>query len=429
MARLANSRLLSNVGWTFVGNALYAASQWVMIVVLARCTDPATVGSFALALAITAPVTILFNMQLRAVIATDVTGKYKLQQYFQARLFTAAMALLIICLGLPFYRQDRATSLVIILVALSKAGESLSDIIHGHWQLIERMELVGRSLAIRAVLTLTVFAVAIATTHSLISAAGAFLLGSFSVFIGNDLPTAMSLLRNSQGREGPWCRSSDSRTTWGTIHSLVTLAAPLGLAAMLISLNTSIPRYFIEAYDGKHQLGIFAALSYFIVVGNLCMNAVGQTVLPRLATLYTLHSLAQFWRGFKSLLACSGIVALASMVVVLLFGRRLLEIYGKEYSTAYPVFVAIMGAASIGYFIAILNFALNAVGAYKIQAPLLLAVSATLIMLCRILIPKHGMLGAGIALILSNFIQAAISWVILVRRARTAEGAFRWVPK
>src|ERR1035437_397971 len=85
VSRLTDRRVLSNIKWTFIGNALFAASQGAMVVVLARCTNPQTVGTFALAMAITAPVMIFFNMQLRAVIATDVTGKYELHQYFQTR--------------------------------------------------------------------------------------------------------------------------------------------------------------------------------------------------------------------------------------------------------------------------------------------------------------------------------------------------------
>src|ERR1051326_2299012 len=115
VSRFTDSRLLSNVSWTFLGNAFYAASQWAMLVVLARCTNPQIVGALALALAITAPIMILFNMQLRAVIATDVTSNYGLCDYFHTRLLstTGAVTIILVCVALS--GTSASTKAVIIL--------------------------------------------------------------------------------------------------------------------------------------------------------------------------------------------------------------------------------------------------------------------------------------------------------------------------
>ncbi|MGI8856402.1 MAG: hypothetical protein ACR2JW_11675, partial [Thermomicrobiales bacterium] len=51
--------LRANFSWTFVGNVVYAACQWGMLVVLAKLGSPEVVGQFALGLAITAPVIML----------------------------------------------------------------------------------------------------------------------------------------------------------------------------------------------------------------------------------------------------------------------------------------------------------------------------------------------------------------------------------
>ena len=46
-----------------------------------------------------------------------------------------------------------------------------------------------------------------------------------------------------------------------TLIQLIQLTLPMGLVMMLISLNTNIPRYFIEHYLGERELGIFAAIA------------------------------------------------------------------------------------------------------------------------------------------------------------------------
>lgn len=427
---ISDRQVISNVRWTLAGNALYAASQWLMVVVLARWTDPQTVGTLALALAVTAPVTLFFNMQLRAVIATDVTGKYRLRDYFQTRVITTGAALTAILVGLTLFHRGAETISVILLIALSKAGESFSDIIQGYWQLAERMDLVGKSLSVRALVTLGAFTLGVTTTRSLTTGAAAFVLGSVTVFLAYDVKHITSVLPPLGGlAESPGRLFDFRRVTRATPAALVGLALPLGVAAMVISLNSAIPRYFLEAYSGKRQLGIYAALSYFIVVGNLLTNAVGQSVLPRLAKLYTSQEQRRFRHLLAALLACSAAVGAASMAIALGFGKRILLIYGKEYANAYPVFLIIMAAASIGYFISILNFTLNAIGAYKIQMPLFLVTTALLLFTCRVLIPTHGIAGAAIALLICSGSQATLSATVLVLRARARDAHAQGIPQ
>jgi O-antigen/teichoic acid export membrane protein len=210
----------------------------------------------------------------------------------------------------------------------------------------------------------------------------------------------------------------------GAVGLIVRLTLPLGFSAMLISINTAIPRYFIDAYCGNRQLGIFAALTYFIVAGNLSMNAVGQSVLPRLARLFKSRSRIQFWRLLSLLFICAAFIAASSMGVAILFGRRLLLLYGTEYVNSYPVFLIVMSTACPGYFLSVFNFSFNAIAAYRVQVPLFFAVSLCLILLCKVLIPAHGLAGAAIALFVASTIQAVISVTVLAFQTKNA-----WLPQ
>src|SRR5690606_40180926 len=60
-----------NFSWTLAGNIVYAGCQWAMLVVLARLGRAEMVGQFALGLAITGPVLMCTNLNLRSVPATD----------------------------------------------------------------------------------------------------------------------------------------------------------------------------------------------------------------------------------------------------------------------------------------------------------------------------------------------------------------------
>src|SRR5580704_17610011 len=88
--------LRMNFLWALSGNVLYAASQWGILVALAKLGTPQMVGEFALALAITAPVMIGTGLSLRGVQATDAAAEYLFRDYLLLRLLTTCMAGLLI---------------------------------------------------------------------------------------------------------------------------------------------------------------------------------------------------------------------------------------------------------------------------------------------------------------------------------------------
>ena len=51
----------------------------------------------------------------------------------------------------------------------------------------------------------------------------------------------------------------------------------------LISLTSNIPRYFIQAWLGERELGIFAALTCVTAAGMTIVSAVGSSLTPAMA--------------------------------------------------------------------------------------------------------------------------------------------------
>lgn len=389
---------------------------------LARWTDAASVGTLALALAITTPVITFFNMQLRIVVATDVNRKYTLANYILTRVSTTLVAAagIMVCV-LPF-QHSRPTLLVVLLITFSKASEAISDIIYGYWQLIEHMEMVGKSLLFRGGITLVAFTGSVATTRSVVWGAASLFAGSIGVLLIYDLKNLRSAVPAFSVSVSRLLEEMDFCHIFGRIAPLIRLSAPLGLVAMLISLNSAIPRYFIEAYWGKTQLGIFSALSYFIIAGNLIINAIGQSAAPRLAGLYLYPRRNEFFKMLAALFAISGGLGVVSMAIAGVFGREVLSIYGREYSQSYQIFLIIMAVAAIGYFVAVFNYTLNAIGEYRIQVPLFVAVTTLLVILCRIVIPRYGIAGAAISLLVAGFVQAVASLTVLMYSVRQEKG-------
>ena len=82
-----------NTSWAFVGNAIYAACQWAVLILLVNALPAADVGQFAYGLAITGPVFVFANVRLRDVLATGVHSPGDFHDYLTARLLTTAAAI------------------------------------------------------------------------------------------------------------------------------------------------------------------------------------------------------------------------------------------------------------------------------------------------------------------------------------------------
>src|SRR5580698_2857023 len=128
-----------------------------MLSVLAKLGSPSIVGQFALGLAITAPVFMLTNLQLRGVQATDARNEYGFADYFTLRLLSTLMGTLIIVLITAVATYDASTKMVILLVAAAKGIETIADVIAGHLQKFERLDQVARALMIRGAASVTTF--------------------------------------------------------------------------------------------------------------------------------------------------------------------------------------------------------------------------------------------------------------------------------
>ena len=145
--------LRADVLWTLAGNLTFAATQWAMLVVLARLGSPADVGRYTLGLAVTTPVFLLLSLQLRGAQATEPPGSpYRFGHYFTLRTLLSGLALtlcagwaLLSGMGLGGAGPQAGLAAVTGWLALAKLFDGLSDVCYGHLQATGRLAQVGRA--------------------------------------------------------------------------------------------------------------------------------------------------------------------------------------------------------------------------------------------------------------------------------------------
>ena len=409
--------LRQNFAWTVLGNVVYAACQWGMLVALAKLGSPSMVGQFALGLALCAPVMMLANLQLRAVQATDARNEYRFGDYLALRFLTTALAFGVICLiaWLAGYRWQ--TALVVILVGVAKSVESFSDVIYGLMQKYERLDRIAIAMILRGLGSVMVFALALWLTRSVVWAVAALAAWWSAVLLTYERKTGGELLKAfgaADARFAPcWERGRMRRLAW--------LSLPLGVVMVLISLNTNIPRYFVEHYLGEAALGYFAALAYVMFAGYTVMGALGQSAIPRLAKYYQ-SDRAAFKRLLAKMLFVAAAVGAAGILVAVLWGRPLLTLlYRPDYAEYAGVFTWLMLAGAVDCVSNVVGHSFTATRKFQLYVKPYTAATVVGIAAAAILVSSYGLLGAALTLLVVAVFRL-VPLTVMLQKALKEEG-------
>jgi O-antigen/teichoic acid export membrane protein len=292
-------------------------------------------------------------------------------------------------------------------VGLAKAFEALSDVVYGLLQQHERMDRIAQSMMIKGPVSLVALAAGVGLIGGVIGGVIGLVLVWGLIFVLYDLRSARRLLGTA----------TDLRPRWNLrrLRQLAWLALPLGFVMMLISLNTNIPRYFVERYLGEAQLGIYAAMAYLIVAGNTVVGALGQSASPRLAAYYAEGNRRAYGRLLGRLLAIGAGLGLAGVLVALLAGELILNLlYGPEYAAEAGVFIWIMVAAGISYLASFMGYGVTAARVFALQLVLSGIPTLAAAGLSVLLIPDGGLQGAAMVLVFSSLVNWLLKFVTVL---------------
>lgn len=376
------------------GRVVYALSQWLLLILLARLSSAELLGHFTYALAVTGPIIVFSQLNMRAYMATDAANRYGFSDYLLTRFFTLTIALAAIgAIVLATGLQGIAATLL-ILVGLYKAIEALSDLFYGVMQKRERMAPIARSVSTRGLLALLAMSLALTTGNGIVLGTLGITLGWLGVLLFHDLPSARRLLEPSQpeGTPHPAARPH--------IWSLGLTCLPMGFVVTLMSLRINIPTYFIRHLLGSEAVGHYSAVAYFLVAGALVSGSLAQASSPRLARLLHEGRRSEFLGLLYKLLGLSSLVGLTGVLAASLLGGEILRlVYGEGYEQLQGLLVVIMLAAAINYLAQLIGMSLTVARLLWFQ--LLANGLATLVVtvLAYLLVPSQGLIGGGIALL------------------------------
>lgn len=399
--------LRANFSWAFVGNTVYNASRWGLIIVLAKLGSPELVGRYTLALAVTAPVFMFTSLRLITVLTTDMQDRNAFGDYLGLRLLCSLLGIVVIAGILRIGGYEEGLVGIVTLVSLSKFAESISDVTYGLMQKQERLDLVARSLMLRGLLSLAAMTVIMYSLRNLAAALAAQVIVWAGVLWVFDLPNAR--------RWQPTRPQFDRRILIG----LFWLALPLSIVAGLNNLSAQAPRYAMEHFWGERELGIYAAIASLGLYARLVTMALSRSALPRLSRFYAQDDFGQFMRLLLRLMGIGATVGALGIMGAALFGKPFLTIvYTEEYAAYTDVLMAVMASVGVVAAFTFLGTAVAATQQFAVQALVHVAKLTAIGIACYMLVPRWGALGAAWAVLIGALVSSPAYFFILWRTMR-----------
>lgn len=404
---------MRDAAWSLVGEGTYAVGLLLTAMVLARLGSVEALGQYTLGLAIATPAILLTNLHLRPAYVVDEGGRFADYLGLRRATIPLALALTGVAAGLGGY--DGRTVAMVLAVGGLRAWESLSDILLAPAQRAHDLATVGRSRALRGVLTAAGVGVGLVVTGDALVGMGLALVLLGALSLGPDARAARRRV-SVEPPAGGWARLRLVRRTW-----------PIGLAAALLAAGSQVPAYVLEHTHDVATLGQLGAVTSVAYGAQLLNVALGNAAIPRLA------ESRRRGQGLGPLLvrlvlvvaACDGMLVLG---VLVLGGTYLRVVFGDEYGVLAPELVLAAVAAGVAGLANMLSQALTALERFG-QQLLINAVGLPVgVALALWLVPGGGLRGAMWALLgvagLRLAIYAGVLWRALAQ-ARAQEIAAR----
>ncbi len=389
----------------------------MLIVLLARLGNPAMVGQYTLGLAITSPLFIVAGLNLRMVQATDTTAQFRYSEYLGIRLAAMALALAAVLLILLAGSQSFETSLVIALLAIQKTVDGISETAYGRWHQREQMDRIAQSMILRGMASLLLLSAAMWWMRSAVWGVAALVAASIAVLAGYDLPRLEVSRRLHLPALGAVCRN---------VWELARVAGPLGIAPMLVTLNTYQSRYWLAHTLSEAEVGVYSALAYATVAANLVVVALAQAAGPAMTRALDTGNRQEFLAGALRLAAVGGALGLAGLAVAWLWGAPLMELcYGPAYASYSSTLLWLMLAGAFSYLASCTGYTLSAARRFLVQVPILCTVAVVIGVSSWLLVPAYGLRGAAMAQAIGSGVQmlwnvAAVAAVVRRLAAKKA---------
>ncbi len=320
----------SLVIWNILGSTANAAFYMLLLMVVNRLSGEAAGGVFSIGYAVAVLMWSIGSFETGPYQVTDHKNRFSFGDYLSFKLLLCG-AMLAASAGWMLIDGTRGTELAVtLLLCLFKALDAFSGVFYSRFQKYGRLDISGKSLFFRIVLSMAVFVLVLAAARSLTAACAAACAAEVVWILFYDMRLARRIV--------PLTPSWNFRAC----GQLFRECLPLFVSSFGSIFLTNLPKYTIDGLFSNEVQSYFGALFMPASVINLMSLFVFRPLLTTMAREWNAGEKKAFQRLIvKLFLVVAGLTALA-MGAAWLFGIPVLSwLYGVDLSP-YPAALAVI---------------------------------------------------------------------------------------
>jgi O-antigen/teichoic acid export membrane protein len=209
---------------------------------------------------------------------------------------------------------------------------------------------------------------------------------------------------------------------WLLMRQQLAYALPLGIASILLQLQTTLDNYFVSNLFGAEAFAVYSIGCFQLPLVIILTESIGLTTLPRVNELQNAGKTREVVELLSRVIRKQSLVYLPLYVVLLVIGRELIELlFTRQYLGSWPIFAVNLILIPL----AIISSASDPViRAYSAHRYFVLRTRTVLVVLLVLglwlFAPRFGMIGAitvmaSVSVLESAIIAAKIVTILGVR--------------
>ena len=377
--------------WNMIGSVLNVTASVFFLIAVTRLSESTQSDAFNLGWSVAYLMLTIGAFSVRMFQATDVKEQYSFRQYSILRFITVAAMGLVSLLYAILNRHTTLETATILLLCTYKAIEAISDLFQGRFHQKERLDLAGKAMSARIVLSVVAFVAALLITHDVIVACVAINLVSLTCLGLFDIRFLYATgLQSKEKQKGEVSR----------IPGLAMQCLPLFLNAFLLMFVFNEPKEAIADAIAEGVLADGAQTAYSVLfMPSLALNLLILVLYPLITKMALLWASGNA-KGYVSLLmrivGALTAMSVAILGVAYLIGIPVLEIlFGIELDGKRTLFLILLAGGCCNALMNVFSNAITVIRKHYALLPGCAVVAGLVWFYAHRMVNSEGLLGAG----------------------------------
>lgn len=393
--------------WNMIGSTIYAMASMILTYLTIRIIGESEGGIFAIALTLAQMFIYIAYYEMRNFQVTDNKNKYIFSEYHAVKVISCIL-MMAVSAGYVWMKQyDTYKAGIIMLVCLYRMLDGYADVFEAEFHTRGRLDLAGKSMAFRTILSVGMYFLILAFCKNLWYAlTGAIVTGILGILIF-DIWIFDSV--------GSIKIRYDKKAFWGILRDCF----PLFLGMFLWTYLLSASRIAVDNVLSSEYQAYYQVLFLPVSVINLLAGFLIRPNLIKLTELHAKNRKKEFWRVIVRMAAVLCGFTIICMAGAYVCGIPILSIIiSSDLSPYKMMFVFLIFAGGFNAIAYLLYFVLTI---FRNQTAIVLGyglASVVALLISINMVDKWGLWGASWSYLISILVLIIVFVVCIIREEK-----------